>query len=184
MGSVKGIIFNLVEEAVLAEHGRDAWDDVLAGAGVPGTYTSLGSYPDADLTALVTSGAALLGVDPGALTRHLGTGALLGLAERYPHFFSGHTRTRAFLATLTPVIHREVRKAHRDAEPPEFWLADGGGDDDLLVHYRSQRQLCLLAEGMILGAAQHFGEQVEISQDACTATGAEHCTLRVRGAGA
>ena len=60
----KGVIFNLAEQVVTDDYGADVWDDVLDQAGLEGAYTSLGSYPDGDLTALVAATAARLGVEP------------------------------------------------------------------------------------------------------------------------
>ena len=38
---MKGIIYNLLEEVVSAEHGEDTWDALVDAAGVDGIYTSL-----------------------------------------------------------------------------------------------------------------------------------------------
>ncbi|MFP5489690.1 MAG: heme NO-binding domain-containing protein, partial [Acidimicrobiia bacterium] len=50
---VKGLFFNLAQEVVEDRWGPDRWDDAVALAGVDGAYTWLGTYPDADLFALV-----------------------------------------------------------------------------------------------------------------------------------
>jgi hypothetical protein len=173
---VKGIIFTMVEEAVVAEHGEAVWDGLLTDAGLDGAYTALGDYPDAELVALVEAGSARLDVDPDDLTRHLGHAALLGLSRRYPHFFAPHDAARPFLLTLNGVIHAEVRKLHPETQPPDFWF-DATDSETLLVHYRSRRRLCMLAEGMIGGAATCFGERAQITQTACLRDGADHCVL-------
>ncbi len=49
--------FNLAEEVVRREHGEDAWDAILLGAGLDGSWTSLGSYPDEHLERVVTGAA-------------------------------------------------------------------------------------------------------------------------------
>lgn len=58
---MKGIIFNLVEEVVANDHGPDAWDDILAAAGVEGAYTAVGSYSDDELLAIVSAAATATG---------------------------------------------------------------------------------------------------------------------------
>ena len=50
---MKGVIFNAIEETVRSEQGEDAWDDLLDAAGLTGAYTSLGTYPDEQVYALV-----------------------------------------------------------------------------------------------------------------------------------
>ena len=175
---MKGIIFNVVEDAIVAEHGEEVWDALLGKAGVDGAFTSIGNYPDEALFALVAAGAEALGVSPTDLTRHLGHAALLGLAERYPHFFTPHTDARSFLLTLNDVIHPEVRKLHADTNPPEFWF-DTPTPDGLVVHYRSERGLCALAEGMIAGTGAHYGQAVSVDQVACMHEGSDNCVLDV-----
>ena len=40
---MKGIIFNLLEDVVVRNHGEDPWDQLLTATGLDGAYTSLGS---------------------------------------------------------------------------------------------------------------------------------------------
>ncbi len=174
---MKGVIFNLAEQVVTDAYGADAWDDVLDKAGLDGAYTSLGSYADADLVALVSAAAQLLGVEPAAVVRQVGEGAIPLLAQRYPVFFSPHAAARPFLLTLNDIIHPEVRKLYPGADVPEFDFALEG-DDVLLLTYRSQRHLCALAEGFVAGAAGHYGQRVDVSQPQCMLHGAEACVLR------
>lgn len=125
--TLKGIIFNLVEDAVCEQYGERVWDDLLTTAGLAGAYTSLGIYPDEDLHALVQAASAALDRPHDDVLRALGNGAVLGLARQYPHFFEPHARTADFVATLNEVIHPEVRKLNPDADPPEFVITDAGG---------------------------------------------------------
>jgi hypothetical protein len=174
---VKGVIFNLAEQVVTDAFGDDAWDDILDAAGLEGAYTSLGSYPDDDLVALVTASADRLGADPVVIVRTIGEGAMPILAERYPDFFAEHSSTRPFLLTLNDIIHPEVRKLYPGADVPEFGF-DVEGDDVLLLQYRSHRKLCALAEGFIKGAATHYGQSVTMSQPVCMIDGADACVIR------
>ena len=81
------------------------WDAVLDGAGVVGSYTSLGSYPDVELACIVASAARLLGTDDASLLRHVAEGAIPLLALRYPEFFRPHHDARSFVLTLNDIIH-------------------------------------------------------------------------------
>jgi predicted hydrocarbon binding protein len=49
----------------------------------------------------------------------------------------------------------------------------------LELAYRSDRGRCDLAEGLILGAAEHYREAIELSQPACVHRGDDRCVLRV-----
>ena len=173
---MKGIIFNLVEDSVVDAHGLEAWDQILEKAGLDGAYTTLGNYPDADFVALVSAGSSLFGIEPPDLTREIGRDALGRLAKRFPRFFTPHDSVRPFLLTLNDVIHPEVLKLHLDSTPPAFWF-DELDRDHLVVHYRSQRRLCALAEGLIEGAAAYYGQEASVVQTQCMLDGADHCAL-------
>ena len=176
---MKGVIFNLAEEVVSARFGDAAWDQVLDSAGLDGAFTSLGNYPDSDLVSLVSAASALLDVPVDEVIRTIGSGALPLLAERYPAFFTPHTSTRPFLLTLNEIIHAEVRKLYPDADVPEFEF-DTSDDTWLVMRYRSQRQLCALAEGFVMGAAAHYGQEAVIEQTQCMRDGADSCLIRCR----
>lgn len=173
---MKGVIFNLLEEIVTAQYGLSAWDELLEKTQLEGAYTSLGNYPDADFLKLVEAASAALGRSDDEIVRWFGCGALPLFAQRYPHFLTPHTQTRAFLLTLNDIIHPEVRKIYPGADVPVFDF-DTSQEDRLAIGYESARQLCAFAEGLIEGAATHYGEQVEISQPQCMKRGGERCLL-------
>src|SRR5215204_2899039 len=97
---VKGIVYNLLEELIVAEHGEDVWDELLDAAGLDGAYTSLGNYPDAQLMALVGAASQELDVPPDEVVRWFGRSALPLLAQRYPALFAPHDCVRSFVLTL------------------------------------------------------------------------------------
>lgn len=173
---MKGVVFNLLEEVVTAQHGPSAWDDLLERAGLDGAYTSLGSYPDADFFNLVEAASFARGKPSQEIVRWFGRNALPLFAERYPQFLTPHTHTRAFLLTLNDIIHPEVRKIYPGANVPVFEF-DTAQADSLTIGYTSARKLCAFAEGLIEGAAAHFGERVELSQSQCMNRGDKRCLL-------
>lgn len=159
---VKGVIFNIIEEAVVSEHGDDAWDDLLERAGLEGAYTALGHYDDREVAALVEAAAELLGTDAASVLVWLGRRAFAALACRYEELVAGYRSSSALLGHLDLVIHREVEKLYPDAHTPRFRIEET--DDGLVVHYASDRGLIAFAVGMIQGAADHFGEVVTIER--------------------
>lgn len=175
---MKGIIFNLLEQVISQEHGADTWDVLLETASLDGVYTSLGNYPDAQLIKLVHATSATLKQSPKDVLRLFGARAIPLLAAKYPMFFEGHVSARTFLLTLNDVIHPEVRKLYPGADVPDFsYKADG--NHTLVMMYSSRRRLCALAEGLIVGSAEHYGERVEISQSKCMHRGDERCVFEI-----
>jgi hypothetical protein len=176
---MKGIIFNLAEEVLTQAHGDEIWDEILARAGVDGAYTSLGSYPDEELSALVSAASEITGIDAGTVVRQVGEASIPLLADRYPGFFTPHTSTRPFVLTVNEIIHPEVRKLYPGADAPEFDF-DTSDADVLVLGYRSSRRLCALAEGFIAGAATHYGEAADMEQPQCMHSGATSCVILCR----
>jgi hypothetical protein len=175
---MKGIIFNLLEEVAERDFGEGAWDQLLDQAKVAGVYTSLGSYPDAELMALVAAATRLLGRAPEDVLRWFGAAALQLMAERYPVFFDGHHSLLTFLPTINDVIHKEVRKIYAGAGTPDFRF-DRISDGHLVMSYVSSRGLCMFAEGLLEGAASRFAEDVTIQQPQCLHFGDAQCVFDV-----
>ncbi|PYI89760.1 MAG: heme NO-binding protein [Verrucomicrobia bacterium] len=175
---MKGIIFNLLQEIVEQEYGEKTWDALLAAAKLEGAYTSLGSYPDADLMKLVAAASAALGQPPDDIVRWVGRKAVPLLAAKYPKFFQPHHSTRSFVLTLNQIIHPEVRKLYPGADVPEFDFGTSS-DEVLLMGYQSPRRLCAFAEGLIEGAADHYGERVDFEHLKCMKRGDPKCVFRI-----
>lgn len=176
---MKGIVFNLLEEAVSKEFGEATWDRLLDDAGLDGAYTSLGSYDDAEALGLVDAASKALQIPPEDVLRWFGRRAMPMLVTRYPQFFGPHTTARTFLLTLNSLIHPEVRKLYPGATPPVFDF-DTSDSTTLVIGYNSARRLCALAEGFMQGAADHYGEQAQITQPTCMHHGADKCVFHVR----
>jgi predicted hydrocarbon binding protein len=174
---LKGIVFNLLEEVVTRDYSADTWDDLLEAASVDGSYTSLGSYPDEDLSKLVTAASSALQQSPEDVIRWFGRRAVPLLADKYPRLFQPHTSTRSFILTLNEIIHPEVRKIYPGADVPEFDFEVA--DNALLLGYSSKRRLCSFAQGLIEGTADHYEEQVELQHLKCMVRGDDKCLIKV-----
>ena len=175
---MKGIIFNLLEDVVIRNHGEDTWDELLAAAALDGAYTSLGSYPDEQIHGLVAAASHKLSLTPFEILRWFGQQAIPLLFERYPAFFNSHFCTRAFVLSVNNIIHPEVRKIYPGADVPtfEFRHAPDGG---LLMGYLSPRRLCALAQGFIEGAATHYRDTVILEHRECMHKGDKRCLCHI-----
>ena len=186
---MKGIIFNLLEMLVEDEEGDVVWESLLDEVGVSGVYTALGSYADEELIALICGLAAHRDLPIDTVLHWFGRRSIPILADRYPEFFEPHVSTTSFLMTLNDVIHAEVRKLYPGVEVPVFDFAlekDAIDDRDtptLTMVYHSHRSMCALAEGFATGAAEHFGEAIQLEQLECKKIGAEACVLSIRISG-
>jgi hypothetical protein len=175
---VKGIVFHLLEQVLTKNHGAAAWDALLDRTGLSGAYTSLGSYPDQEIEALVLAGSEALGQSPADILRWFGREAMPLLAGHYPGFFTAHAGTRAFVASVNSIIHPEVRKLYAGAGCPHFHFAGAPGGA-LILGYNSPRRLCALAHGFIEGAADYYGETVRVDHPLCMHRGDSQCRLAI-----
>jgi heme-NO-binding protein len=174
---MKGVVFNLLEQLVARDYGEETWDRLLDASELTGAYTSLGSYPDEDLMRLVHAAANEVDLSPDDVIRWFARNALPLFAGRYPQLFEPHDSTRSFVLTLNEIIHPEVRKLYPGAEVPVF---DFDSRDEILVMgYRSPRKLCAFAEGLLHGAADHYGERLTIEQPRCMNRGDDRCVLEI-----
>jgi len=173
---MKGVVFNLLEEAVGRAFGPDTWDALIDASGVQGVYTSLGNYPDEEIEALVAAAMAALSMDRNQVLRWFGQTAIPVLAELYPAFFSGSPDARTFVEGVNHIIHAEVRKLYPGAACPHFHMhLDASGD--LIMDYLSARNMCALAQGFVEGAAIWYGQEVEFRHLQCTQRGHSQCTF-------
>ena len=175
---MKGVVFNLLEVVVRRDYGDDTWEALLEAANADGAYSSLGNYPDAEMMRLVGVASSALKIPADDVVRWFGRNALPLLAKKHPQFFDAHKSTRPFLLSLNDVIHSEVRKLYPGADVPVFTY-DTSSSEVLLMHYRSPRKLCALAEGFIEAAAAHFTEELSLDQPECMKRGDDKCVLRV-----
>jgi hypothetical protein len=175
--TLKGIVFNLLEEIVAAQYGEDTWDDLLDDAGLDGSYTSLGNYADEDLMQLVAAASVRLELPADDFVRWFGRSATPIFKQRYPDLFAPYNSTLPFVLTLNEIIHPEVRKLYPGADVPVFDFDTSS--EVLVMGYSSSRKLCAFAEGLLQGAGDVFGEQVTISQPACMNRGDEQCRLEI-----
>lgn len=179
---MKGVLFNVVEDVVTEALSADDWDDVLDAADVSGSYTSLGTYPDAELGAIVQATAERAGLSADDTLRLAGRLGFKHLAGRNPALVEGFGGWRELISSLDDIIHPEVRKVYPDSEVPGFATVDMG--EALHVTYTSQRGLCALAEGLMEGAGAWFGREVGVEQQDCVHRGDDACVMIVREVGA
>lgn len=177
-GLVKGLVFVLLENQIVADHGDEAWERVQRRAGLEHvTYGPRDDHPHEDLLALLEAAEPLVGHTGRDLQRWFGRRALIQLASEFYRFFRAHDTTVSFAAALNEEVHPAVRKRYPGAEVPVFQIDDDPREGDLRLRYDSDRGLCSFAEGLIEGTGQLYGEKVTIEQPCCVHEGHPYCDL-------
>lgn len=178
---MKGVVFNMLEEAVIREFGPDTWDDLLDASGLAGSYTSLGNYDDAEIVALVGAAAKALNLTNSQVLRWFGEKAMPIMKERYGVFFEKHNSSKSFVLSVNSMIHPEVRKLYSGASCPFFHFREAA-DGSVTMDYDSERRMCDLADGFVRGAAGLYCEEVDVVHQACMNHGDAKCVLEMRWA--
>ncbi|CCQ12807.1 hypothetical protein PALB_37470 [Pseudoalteromonas luteoviolacea B = ATCC 29581] len=177
---MKGIIFRALEDLVVAQHGMQTWDSILDKVNLSDRYY-LGpkSYPDEELFSIVTEIGSILNVELPVLIRSFGEYLFGYLAKSHADIVSQFQTFESLIEGIDGVIHKEVKKLYQEPNLPSI-LVTTIDDKTLKVIYDSPRKLCFCSEGLIYGAASHFGIQVDIEHPKCTHHGADVCELIVR----
>ncbi len=175
---MKGVVFNVVHEVVDAQLGPATWDDAIDRSGVEGVYTSLGNYPDAELGQLVGALAHSTRLSDDEVLVFAGRHGFERLAERHPDLVAAYDNWPEVIEHLDDIIHPEVAKIYPGVEVPSFEVVELA-DRSVRVVYRSRRQLCALAEGLLRGLGTWFRCELEVEHVECERRGDASCTLAV-----
>ncbi len=180
---MKGLVFNLLENQILADHGEHAWERILRDAGVDDAYQTHADYPAEDLLLLLDAAEPYTRRGGREAQRWFGRRAFHQLAAEFHHLFKPHDSTVAFARAINDTIHPEVRKHYPGAEVPTFDVEEHPPGGDLRLRYESYRGLCSFAEGLIEGVGNLYGEKVTIQQPRCVHEKDPHCDLVITAQG-
>lgn len=172
-----GFFFTEIRQYVRDNMGESGWVEVMehAGLGLKDYMNGL-DYPDKEMVAIMVSAANLSGAPLGHFLK--GFGFFLGghLFNAFKPLINPHWRTLDFYENVEETIHQVVRARNRKARPPQL-LCTRITSRELFIDYRSERKLCQLAQGIALGVAGHYGEEVEILEETCMHRGDPSCKI-------
>jgi hypothetical protein len=160
---MKGVVFTEFLQMVESRFGADVADGLFEAGGLAsgGAYTAVGAYDAGELVLLVGRLSERVGMPAAALVRAFGRYLFGRFAVLYPGLFAGVASAFDFLDRVDGVIHVEVRKLHPQASLPRFETRRTGHGGMEMI-YRSQNPFADLAEGLIEGCGEHFGEAIGI----------------------
>ncbi|MBW1797863.1 MAG: heme NO-binding domain-containing protein [Deltaproteobacteria bacterium] len=177
---MKGVINKGIQELVEAKFGAEAWDKVKEMAKCEEPFFSTSEdYPDQMTLDLANAASEVSGLPLETVLVEFGKFWISNTAlESYPTFFKLAGKTpREFLLNMNKV-HKQVTKNIRNARPPIFEYEELP-DGRLLMHYRSDRRLCTVMRGLILGVGIHFDQKLQLKETSCMNNGDPQCTMEV-----
>ena len=157
-----GMVFTELLDMVEERYSLDLVDDVLAKAGVSGSYTSVGYYEDADLVGIVVALSEESNIAVPDLLHLFGTHLFSRFVTLYPMFFDPHESAPSFLEGLESHVHTEVRKLYANAHPPIFTF-DANPDGTYALTYQSNRGLWQFAQGLLEACLKHYGQALTLA---------------------
>jgi len=159
---MKGIVFTEFMDLVEDQFGLEMVDQLINACPLhsKGVYTKVGTYDHDELVSMVTELSDKKKIPGEALIQAFGKHLFATFLKNYPAFFEGQD-TFSFLKSLDGYIHVEVRKLYSDAELPKFDYTEN--ENELTMHYKSQRPFADLAEGLINEAVSHFNDKIEVT---------------------
>lgn len=163
---MKGVVFTEFFSMVGAVFSEDMVDDIIDDSAVPsgGAYTAVGTYPHEEIVALVVALSERTGTPIPDLLLAFGRHLFGQFIKVYSRFTTGVEDAFSFLASVEEVIHVEVLKLYPDATLPSFTV-ESRDENRLVMVYSSPRHFEDVAQGLIEGCINHYGEQVQIVRE-------------------
>lgn len=152
-----GVLPIMLQDHVRRDYGEDTYEAMQEALGDPAYESGLG-YPGDDLNNMVETLAVVSGQSGKAILRRFGGYAVASFRDQYPRYFEAPD-LKAFLMTMNDV-HAETAKTAAGAKPPRFTFEDKG--DRLFMNCQSKRGLFDFFEGAIHGAAESYGQSVDV----------------------
>lgn len=178
---MKGIIFNFLENLIIDKFGDEIMEEIYEEAefsvDAP-PFVGPETYPDSDLVAIVALLSEKSNFPIDDLIHEFGKYMFPILAGKYPVFLQDIDSPLELLKNVNDIIHVEVRKLFKEANPPIITIKDIN-QNKATLHYSSERKLCRLLEGLLDGVAAYFGKKITYSHKQCMKEGFNECILDI-----
>jgi len=177
---MKGVINKGIQELVESRFGIDTWEAVCrkTGCDEPSFSPSL-DYPDQMSLDLITAVAEHTKLSADEVMVEFGKHWVPNVgAKSYPALYAlAGNSARDFLSRMGRV-HAQATLSIPGARPPKL-TAEALPGGKLAIHYISERKLCPVVRGLILGVGIYFGQQLCVTETCCTRRGDPDCVFEV-----
>jgi hypothetical protein len=163
---VKGLVFTEFLDLVDEQFSIETCERIIEMSPLPsgGIYTSVGTYEPQEMKVLLGNLTEVTGIPAPDLLQTFGRHLFGRFFATFPVFFEGITSTFDFLPLVESYVHVEVRKLYADTELPTF-ECEMAAPGTMILTYRSKNDLPDLAEGLILGCIEHFGDSLTVRRE-------------------
>jgi Haem-NO-binding len=179
-----GLIFVTWERYLLERFGSSFLNEYRAAIGETSANSPLASrvYDDATLLAGVGVVTNLSQLPTNTLLREYGHYFIInGLTSHLCAYLLGQVNSGRDLLLMMRKAHEQMGRTPDSITPPLFGYEVLASDPKgLTLIYDSARHLCPVLHGCIEGAAERYGEKVQIVETTCMAHDASACRFKVR----
>ncbi|SDR32414.1 heme NO-binding domain-containing protein [Natronobacterium texcoconense] len=174
-----GIVPKTLEEYVVEHTDETAWDAVLERAAVETTlYLPVSRYDDRELEALLTALSNSAAQSREGIERDFGRRLAPALLATFDAHVADDRELHTVLLELE-AIAADIESGIDGVSLPEVSgrVADEG--NTVVVTYRSQREYCSLAHGVLEGFVSEFDAGAVVEKIDCVHEDADACRFRV-----
>ena len=142
---MKGVIFTHLQEMIESEQGFQVWDAILERCDLAsgGVFVTTERYPDEELFAIVTELSTVTDTAINDLLGLFGEYLFVNLHKSMPAEVFAPLTLWDLLKGLDSIIHMEVKKLDKKAQPPTLTVKRSS-DHEMVLEYRSTKKLCYL----------------------------------------
>lgn len=157
---MKGLVFTEFLELVESTFDDDMVDLLIVNTqpASGGAYTSVGLYDYQELENMVVELSKQSQIPVNDLLSLFGQHLATVFTQKFTRFFIEAGNAISLFKEIDRHIHVEVRKLYPDAELPEFSFEEATDTSPFRLHYRSERNLHMLAYGLINATLKYYNE--------------------------
>lgn len=172
-----GFILVELERFIVTALGSGAWSGLLRKVELGDrVYDPGSSYPAHELREIVVAASRSTGVAVDRILFDFGRFAAPDLVRNYRHLLEPNWRTLDLIENANDLLSRFAGQS----EPDGFGLEVERIERAVTIIYRSPLALCAMGRGIIVGLADHYGENVSVREPSCSLKGARECSIQVR----
>ncbi|MRX27259.1 heme NO-binding domain-containing protein [Kangiella sp. HZ709] len=164
---MKGIVFNSFVSFIEENYGLDFLNYLEEKTGPESefAYTTIGNYSSSEIVNCLIVMSEESGRSVNDITINFGQYLFQSLAKAHNKFIEKYDNAIPCLYALENEIHKQVRKMYQNTSLPSFDVHLNDEGDELSMLYLSKRPMADLAEGLIAGCIEHYGNSCKVVRE-------------------
>jgi len=158
---MKGVLFLHLRAFLEQEHPRVRWEDLLCECGIVQLFSGGWDYPDRMLFCIANAVCREERLAQEDFWYRFGKHSMLEFRKNYHWYFDQNPDARALLLSIN-AVHADAVKHIKGAKPPRFEARLSEDQQELMLTYRSEREMVDYVRGAIEGILGIYGESADV----------------------